>query len=252
MLKILKIVAFFLILVQSSIEAIYRPPSVHDAVWQIVETHIIPDTHPVKGKLDQVFSSPNILNSTETMRKAGFKIVKERREGHCYVAFHKKLKGYVIKFYCDQQINNDWDHWMRRINGAKAIAGAIERHGVQHLFCVPKKWIYPVFRNSDNPGLKNFVLVAEEMQVYDGQANLDLWKQTKWMNKEKLTLLQKIISEEGLIDSIYPDNLPFCTDKRICFIDTEHSGGREIRYHRLTRYLPKKLQGYWTEMTHGQ
>lgn len=252
MLKILKLFTLLMLFKQFSLEAVYRPPSTHDGIWQIIEPHIIPDTHPAKAKLDQIFSFPNALNSVENMSKAGFKIVKERREGHCYVAFHKKLKGYVVKFYCDDQINNDWDHWMRRINGARAIEGAIERHGAQHLFCVPKKWIYPVCRGNVHYGAKNFVLIAEEMDVYGGVANLDLWKQIKWMNKEKLTLLQKIISEEGLIDSIYPDNLPFCKDKRICFIDTEHFGGSGIRYHRLTRHLPKKLQGYWTEITHSQ
>ncbi len=62
---------------------------------------------------------------------------------HVVVAFHKDLKGYLIKAVLDKyDFNNegkgeDWQQWIQRIEGEKYIRNAIAESGYKNYFKVP-------------------------------------------------------------------------------------------------------------------
>ena len=82
------------------------------------------------------------------------------------------------------------------------------------------------------------------MQLLDHTANLKAFK--KRMTPTILEHLYILLSEEKLIDSVYPDNIPFTHSGKIAFIDTEHwhcSG--KVPYEKLLRYLSSDMQACW-------
>jgi len=54
-----------------------------------------------------------------------------------------------------------------------------------------------------------------------------------------------LISQLGLNDSIYIDNIPFNKKGEVCFIDTEHYGHWPISYRRLNGALTAKARKKW-------
>jgi hypothetical protein len=252
MLKFLKIgiVALMCVIHLQTHAGTERPVHVPEDIWEQLTPFFVPDNHPIKEKLDKFFSKPNLLQSSEALKKAGFKSSGTRGFSKTQIFKHKRLKNYLIKAFTDDQIEIvDWEIWMRRINGALTINAAIERNGVQAYFKVPQKWIYQIPRTEQTFETKNFVLVVEDMQLYDQRGNSIMWNGMKFVTKEKLNALYKIISEEGLLDSIYIDNIPFSKiDDKIAFIDTEHFHKWPVPFHRLTPFLAKKMQVHWMSL----
>lgn len=232
-------------------DEVFHSAAVPQVVWDRVTPFLMPADHPAKDVLDTLFAKPDVLLSRATMQKAGFKVSKPRKRDNIFFATHKKLKGYFLKFYTDDQgALPDWYNWVQRAQGAVAIRQAIERHGYQKIFSVPRKWIYPIPRTALKPEQKSFILVAEDMHLVGSATNAARWKSRGWITEDKLRALYKLLREERLIDSVYVDNIPFAKDGRIAFIDTEHFHNceRRVPYERLTPRLPANLQSFWTEM----
>lgn len=214
--------------------------------WEGLTPYFLPDDHPIKKTLDKLFSSKDVLKNETTLNAAGFKLKTGRGHSKAYVLQHKKLKKFLVKAYTDEQVMfADWQTWLRRIEGALTIDSAIIRLGFEHWFKVPKKWLYQVPRNQENVEEKNFVLVVEDMQLFDQRGNAIIWNGTEFVTKEKLNALYTIVQEEGLLDSLYIDNIPFSTDMKIAFVDTEHVHKWPVVSRRFAPYLAGKLQPYW-------
>ena len=208
------------------------------------------DSHPIKRKLDKLFKKTRVTESPETFSKAGFGKPHLRKPTNIVIGKHKDFKGYIFKVYLDSQPELcDWALWISRIKGSLAIQSCIRRHGFQH-FAVPKKWIYLLPTNcvSHGPNPKTSILIVEDMNILDSKSNLDAFK-TK-MTPKILRELYTIISEECLIDSVFPDNIPFTKRGRIAFIDTEHYHcNQPIPYMKLTKYLSTSLQKIWVDLS---
>lgn len=223
------------------------PVNVPYDVWERLSPYFLQEDHPAKKKLDLIFSSKDLLKNEGSLKKAGFKPTGARGYSKTLILKHKKLKKHLIKTYTDDQIGIvDYEIWMRRIDGAFAVSSAIENHGFQKFFKVPRKWIYQVPRNGNSFDEKNFVLVVEDMEIYDKRGNGIMWSNAEYVNKENLNALYIILKEVGLKDSIYIDNIPFSIDERIAFVDTDHFYQWPVQYGRLTPVLEKNMQDYWT------
>src|SRR5205085_2684107 len=74
---------------------------------------------------------------------------------------------------------------------------------------------------------KRYILVVEDMHLLSSSENADAYVLD--MNKAKLNALYIMLTENLLIDSIFIDNIPFCKDGKIAFIDTEHFNNRTKR-----------------------
>lgn len=224
---------------------------VSDEVWEAVSPYFLLEDHPIKPQLEKIFSTKRITLNKKKLKKAGFEVFSQGFWSHVTIAKHKKLNGYVLKIYVDSEIVDvqDWAKWIERIEGAKAVRKAIKNHGFHTIFKVPHKWIYPLLPEPSPPNTskyqrKNFILIAEDMNVYSEKKNRKLWK-TSSMTKDKLDAIYTIVNEVGLLDVVYDFNLPFSKDGKLAFIDTELHHIWPIPFGRMTKYLTPPLQAHW-------
>lgn len=225
-----------------------RPSNVDEAIWEKLSPYFLPDDHPIKQPLDALFKHSRISSTLKSLKKAGFRVYRGRKWDNVYVALHKKLKGYILKIFTDDQMGiNEWDIFLRRTIGSRIIRDAIKSHNYTDIFSVPKKWIYPLpEKPAANPlyQRKNFILIAEDMHVLSDRGNQERWI-GPFMTPEKLAAIFVMIRDVGLVDSVFPDNIPFCRNGKLSFIDTEHYHTWPIPYHRLLHYLSPQMQNYW-------
>lgn len=222
-------------------------------VWDYVKPYFMPINHPIKSKLDRMCSEKRFIQSPETFKKAGFKRYNPGRVSHIMASSNPKLQGYFIKAFSDEQKGiSDWQKLTHRIIGAKSITKYITENNYKNQFSVPKKWIYPLPANPSPPRTsqyerKNFILVCEDMRILTHEANNAKYKRE--MTKEILNGLYCIIRDEGLYDSVYNFNVPFCKNGKLSFIDTEkHHGTNPIRYERFLKYFNTEMQAYWRKL----
>lgn len=224
-------------------------PYVDPDLWENLTPYFLPEDHPVKEQLDEIFSSgQRVLLNQDTLVEAGFTAPKP---GHKltrpYVLKHPKLKGYLVKMFTDDNKVTEWEQWVRRIKGAYYTQECIDKHGYQKYFSVPKKWIYPIPVGSASAGeyRKNFILVVQNMKILKKNENKRTWKSMA-VNPYVLDALYTVVDEVGLADSLFVFNIPFSRiDGKISFIDTEDYHIWPINYERMKNYLSPALQIYW-------
>lgn len=241
------------------VENTRRPnPSLYasDAAWDKVYDYLMPDDHPIKKDLDDIFLASRALESHAAMKAAGFSPAKPQKYTELIFTRHPKLKGYVIKAYLDsQKYHNDkaeFHYWARRALGANIIQKYIDENNYGHLLSVPKKWIYLLpDEPSPNPKYirKNFILVEEDMNIYDDAGNKRMWKGPR-VTKELLNAIYKISTDLGLHDSLHPlNNCPFSKDGRVAFVDTQRFYEESVKFFNITPYLSPKMRSYWLKLT---
>ena len=226
-------------------------PLVPKPLWQDLKPYFLPVNHPIKARLDRLFQKNRITQSEETFEKGGFGKPKMRKPGNIVIGRNPHFRDYIFKVYLDTQpLLHEWDNWVKRIEGARAIQACIKRHGFRH-FSAPGKWIYPLPEEPSPPSgspyqRKNFILIAENMNILSFHDNLKVFKNK--MSPQLLKELYTILKEEGLIDSVYPDNIPFTKKGQISFIDTEHHHLSPVPFHVLTHFLSPDMQRYWQSL----
>lgn len=224
----------------------------------LIEPYLIPDEHPIKAKLDQIFSKNHPLKDLDSLRKAGFKF-RLRKDRFMIVAAHKQLKGYLLKLYVDNQPlrEKEWEQWIRRVRGAEHIRHSIEEHGYQSLLRVPQKWIYAIpshalAKPSASCFPKQYLLVVENMHIVSYGKNRAKYR--FMMREDLLEALFVVLKENRLFDSMYLDNIPFCKDHTIAFIDTEHfhTNKKPMNYDQMLPHLSPKMQKFWKLLKNKQ
>lgn len=221
---------------------------------QSLTPYLLPSEHPLKAKLDAIFTKSRVLLSVETMKQAGFTPVVPRKFTRLIVSTHPDLKGYIVKVYLDTQRyykqKPEYFWWKKRIKGAKAIAAFIEKKGLTHLYKVPKKWIYKLPKSPAAPfefEAKNTILVEEDMELLSAEENKSQWK-SKFVTSSLLNSLKQILCEIGLRDCCKIDNIPFAKDGRIAFIDTQSFYEGKPPLKRLKKFLGEKQQAWWEKI----
>ncbi|HEV8051595.1 MAG TPA: hypothetical protein VGP47_03805 [Parachlamydiaceae bacterium] len=228
-----------------------RTSYVSQEIWDQVSPYFFPEHFPEKAVLDEIFSKRRVLKSVNSMYKSGFNLIQKSRT-KIIVGRHLNLKGYIIKAFLDESTAPDWHCFLKRIIGVRAIQAKIDQYGYQAIMKAPNKWIYPLppenFPAKDIPYRKNFILIAEEMDLLNHKQNLKAYK-TK-MTPQILDAYYTLLTELKLIDSVYADNTTFCTDGRLAFVDTEHSLNTEIPVPLPTvaQYLSPEMIAYWQHL----
>lgn len=226
---------------------------VSEDLWESLKPYFLPIDHPLKNRLDRLFQKHRVTESQKTFEEAGFGKPKMRQPTNIVIGKNPRFPAYIFKVFLDEQpFVCEWDSWIRRIEGARAVQRCISDHHFDH-FQVPQKWIYPLPEDPSPPNhpryhRKNFILIAENMNILDSKANLKAFK--KEMTPQMLEELYIILTEVGLFDSIFPSNIPFTKKGDIAFIDTEHHDpSASIAYGRLTPFLSTNMQKYWESLT---
>lgn len=236
-----------------AIQPYVRSNTITDEAWEATKPYFLPENHPVKPKLDRMFSTKRVMLNSESFRAAGFSRYKPGRVSHIMASGHPSLQGYFIKGFPDDDtmIKYDWRKLVHRIVGAQAVRQCIKKHHLEKKFAVPHKWIYPLPENPPTPKnskflRKNFILVAEDMRIYEHEVNNKRYK--KHMTKQLLDNIYTILDEVGLYDSVYAFNVPFCKDGRLAFIDTEWHHRWPVPYQKFTKYFSSDMKKYWEKL----
>lgn len=231
-----------------------KQPSKEDLV--LISPYLMPQDHPIKPFLDHLFSSSRVIFNLKTLERAGFDKIKPRKFTELIVTKHYALPGYVFKLYLDTQRYHknrpEYYYWMLRAKGAKQISKNIKEHHLEAMFKVPQKWIYALPERpkpSKDYYPKYYILVEEDMAILSDHDNQELWG-SDYVSTHLLDNLFFLLKKLGLQDCAKPDNIPFSSDGRISFIDTQTFGSKEIYYEKLTSYLSDTNQAYWKAITH--
>lgn len=224
-------------------------------VWDDLKPYFLPEDHPIKAKLDQIFSKQRASYSKNSLQLSGFKFRNPKKILRVVVARHEKIKGYLLKIYTDDQpFLGEWVDMKNRILGAYYTQQAIDRHGYNKLFKVPKKWIYPLPPEPAAPQgcyQKHFILVVEDMKILGLEKNYYFYRSIA-MTEEIMKAIFTICKEVGLSDSLFPPNIPFSKDHKLAFVDTQHFHHWPIKIDRLIPYLHPLGQKYWIELINGE
>lgn len=236
------------------------PPKeeISESFWLEIFPHLLPEELEIKQQLDDLFGTGSVILNPKTLKAAGFTKNTKRDFSLLVVTKHPNFPGYVFKIYLDDETKKPDEKaqsfFLRRINGALAIQEYIDVNDLGMFFKVPRKWIYPlpvnaVGRNinSKKYAYKNFILVEEDMDILDEKANIKAWR-SSLVTKDFLRGLDGILNDVGLIDCTKLDNIPFCIDGKVAFIDTESFGHRNIPCKRLTNFLPDHLRSFWKKL----
>lgn len=232
-----------------------KPLSMTEGDWSLVQEYLLPYSHPLRKKLDKIFANADALKDRKSFNKNHFYAPHWKGGRHTVVAKHFAVKDFIFKLFLDEQgIQEEWRVLMRRIIGARTISGEIERKGWGKIFKVPGKWLYPIqspSRLSSSEGV-HFVLVAENVGKLSPETNWKLWKHSN-LKEPFLKKLYTLLSTLGLKDSVYIDNIPFCKDGRVAFLDTEHFDAFPVPYWKLGAFLNKKTKNSWEKIyTHDE
>ncbi len=228
-------------------------PSIYvsDVEWSKVVDFLMPDDHPIKNDLDEVFSASRVICDMKTMVKAGFEFARPQAFTGIIVTKHPRLKGYVMKAYLDDQKlhlkNPEQYPWVKRVIGSRLIQKSIDNHHYDHLLKVPKKWVYLLPDDPSPPShywRKNFILIEEDMNILSDKKNKMRWR--KKMTKELLEAIYTVIAEVSLSDCKLA-NIPFSPDGKVAFIDTQ-SHGRRVKYKKITPFLSSSMKRYWLKL----
>lgn len=220
-----------------------------------ITSYLLPQNHEMQIPLAQIFSKSRAILSIETMKKAGFSPVEPRKFTRLIVTSHPSTPGYIYKVYLDAQYyykgETEKDLWKKRIDGAQLIRNMIASNGWDHLFKVPQKWMYRLPSKPAPPKeflRKDYILVEEDMDLLSSDENKEAWKNPLFVTEELLDALYQILVEVGLRDCVKIDNIPFSSDGRVAFIDTQswHEGIPPLS--RLTSSLPDSLKPYWKQL----
>lgn len=229
-----------------------KPPS--DAkILAKVTPYVIPESHPAKKPLNNIFSASRVLKNLKTLRAAGFEISGPRKFTRLIVASHFDIPGYIFKLYIDAQRPHkntpEYEFWILRIQGARLIQEELELNGWQDLFKVPQKWIYQLPSQpapSEDFAAKNFILVEDDMGLYPDDINKEIWKSDA-ISETLLTALFYLLKKIGLHDCVKPDNIPFSVDGRVAFVDTQ-TFHEKVSYKEFASYLSPKNQKFWKNL----
>lgn len=227
-----------------------KPESVSDEEWENIVPYLMPMDHPIKKKMDRIFTHRRVTQNNENIIAAGFLTSKKGVYSHAIITKHKKLKDYFFKFYSDeQQIDIESAQWVNRAHAARAVKKAIEEHHFQKYFKVAKKWIYliPEIPVSNGSYPKHFILVATNLDLHEKKVSRKMWETEA--TPKLLHAVWTLMEQEGLADSLVAHNLPFAKDGRLALVDLEHHGFWPLPYYKLTHYLNPKMQDYWLSLT---
>ncbi|MDP1880736.1 MAG: hypothetical protein Q8K60_07335 [Parachlamydiaceae bacterium] len=203
---------------------------------QLIDSYILPKSHPLFNRLKKIFNQPSMFKSTEHFEKAGFNIKLGHRK--LMVGAHPSIKSYLFKkFPNSYPQQKQLDNFITRIKGAEILRKCIAILKLKHIV-VPKKWLYKLPKSfSREKHEDTYLLVVENMDIYEGYENPQDQGSLHYynMNIEVLTELCTLLHFVGGCDA-YPRNQPFTKSGKIAFVDTEHIG--KLKGHFLKHIVP--------------
>lgn len=222
-------------------------------VKKAISPYLIPDTHPMKASLDNLFHSTRVTLDQKSFERAGFISLSVRPRTHIIVATHPLLPNHLVKLTLDSELREkqnkpSWEWLVKRCQGAEKIRHIIRSKKIKH-FTVASKWIYPLPDKPAPPKSSKYnrhlaILLVTDMKLVPQKENLLAWRYK--ITKEHLDELYTVISyAKG--SSYRADNISYTMQGKFAFIDTEYPS-RGPDYESIRPYLHPSMRNYWDKL----
>jgi hypothetical protein len=171
------------------------------------------------GALDlgAMFRDTRMFDSRGAWGAAGFTVFNRANNGKIMVAHHSAAPGLLFKKYTsDVSQREQMQNFIRRREGAHRLRAFCDRQRLTRV-AVPHKWILELperFSRKDTA----YILVVEQLDVTSEDQTKKMYQQ---IDPDVLADLCAVLHEFRGMDS-NTKNLPFLSDGRVAFIDTEH------------------------------
>lgn len=221
-----------------------------------IKPHLLPVKHPAKAVLDRLLADVRVLDTMDSLQKAGFITVSVRPFSYCVIVKHPDLPGYLLKLYLNSETRvskrkEGWERLVKRCEGAEQVRNAIRKNKLKH-FSVPGKWLYPLaVKNQKRShssrkkcGQQPIVLVATDMNLVSQEETHLCWK-TK-IKRKHLRELYHVLNSQGASCHV-AWNIPRTNQGQFACIDTEHPN-RLPKFWAVKHYLSDEMAAYWDRL----
>ncbi len=219
-----------------------------------ISPYFLPLDHPMKPKLDAIFSRSRALQNEQTLIDAGFiHLAGPRPYSYIIVVRHPEIPGYVFKLYldCDPRSRKNVPHWKwltMRCAGAKQIRKIIKQKNIRH-FIVPDKWLYvlPVYPYSSVMNPEIVILMETDVQPESRDVTERMWKTgiTREHLDELYTIVKHGYGGQGTL--ALASNVPYTKSGKFAFTDTEDPQ-TDPKLKNAKHYLSKEMGLYWDSL----
>jgi hypothetical protein len=196
---------------------------------------------PATFDLGHLFRDPDMFDTSESWAEEGFQILRAS-DNKITVASHKSVPGYLFKKYVTsgkrEALDDQLENYEKRIEGARGLRKLIADKNLRHVV-VPNKWIRELPREFGTRNHASHIMVVEQIDLLDGdESEREYGRIREDVLRDLCTALYAF---RGLDSTA--KNVPFTTDGRVAFIDTEHwNRHSDARKHRrFLKYLGEHL-----------
>jgi hypothetical protein len=193
---------------------------------------------PVTSRVERLFRDPDMFDSREHFRAAGFEVNRRSNLGKIMVGSHAAAEGFLFKKYSrDVSLRDQLENYECRVKGAGRLRALIEEHRLRHVV-VPRKWILELPREFSSRGSRSHVLVVERLDLLDTE---DSQRAYRHIDEEVLRELCLVVHEFRGLDSNVK-NVPFTRQGQVAFVDTEHwdRHRRSARLRHLREHMSRR------------
>jgi len=214
---------------------------------------------PATFDTGELFQDPGMFDSPDDWADAGFRLLRASDNKIC-VASHKSVDGYLFKKYVASgkrdSLKDQLQNYQARLEGARRLRSLVAEGGLRHV-AVPRKWLRELPSDFGSRRQPSHVLVVERLDLLD---DAESSREYGRIDDDALRDLCVVLHAFRGLDSTIK-NVPFTSDGRMAFIDTEHwerhSENRDKR--RFLKYIGDHLssgsrrsaQRMWDRLSDG-
>lgn len=175
---------------------------------------------PLSLDLQSLFRRPEMFDSPDDWRAAGFKIVRASPSlKKVMVTKHKSARGYLFKKYNNRvSLKDQLQKFQRRLEGASKLRTFIGEMKFKHVV-VPRKWLYelpPKFTRE----MPAYLVIVEKLPVFDRESD-ESARRHRRVDFDVLRELCAVFYKCKGLD-FTDKNAPFTKQGQVAFIDTEY------------------------------
>lgn len=167
--------------------------------------------------LDAMFRDTRMFDSRGSWGAAGFTVFNRANNGKIMVARHPAAPGLLFKKYTSDVSQKDQaQNFRRRLDGSRRLRAFCDQQRLTRVV-VPRKWLLELperFSRRDTA----YILVADQLDLMSEDQTKKTYQR---IDPDVLADLCAVLHEFRGMDS-NTKNIPFVTDGRVAFIDTEH------------------------------
>lgn len=197
---------------------------------------------PETSDLGSLFRDRDMFDSAHDWSDAGFKIIRSSENKIC-VASHRDAPGYLFKKYVSSgkrdSLKDQLENYETRVEGAKKLRSLIDDEHLQHVV-VPRKWIRELPSRFSGKKNSSHIMVVQRLDLID-----DSEREYRRISPDVLADLCVVLRSFRGLDS-RANNMPFTTDGKVAFIDTEHwnrHAGKSHKQRKFLKYVGEHMSG---------